>query len=142
MNWPVPRTIKQLRGFLGLTGYYRRFVKNYGKMAQPLTALCKASGSLKWTELENTAFKELKRAMTVAPVLALLDYCQEFVVETNASSNGIGAILMQQGHPIAYISKTLSLKHQQLSAYDKEMFAIMFAIRKWHLLLINRHFTI
>ena len=81
-------------------------------MAQPLTALCKASGSLKWTELENTAFKELKRAMTVAPVLALPDYSQEFVVETDASGNGIGAVLMQQGHPIAYISKALSLKHQ------------------------------
>ena len=94
VNWPVSRIVKQLRGFLGLTGYYKRFVKNYGKLAQPLIALCKAFGSIKWTELENTTFNELKRAMTVAHVLALPDYSQEFVVETNASSNGIGAVLM------------------------------------------------
>ena len=73
-NWPVPKTVKQLRGFLGLTGYYRRFIKGYGKLAQPLTTLCKGSGSIKWTEVEDTTFNELKRAMTAAPVLALPDF--------------------------------------------------------------------
>ena len=129
VNWPILRTVKQLRGFLGLTGYYRRFVRDYGKIAQPFTILCKASGSLKWDGKADAAFKELKQAMIEAPVLSLPDFSQEFVIETDASRNGIGAVLMQQGHPIAFISKALSEKHQQLSAYDKELFAILFAVK-------------
>ena len=142
LNWPIPRTVKQLRGFLGLTGYYRRFVKDYGKLAQPLTRLCKTSGGLEWSEEADKAFNQLKWAMTKAPVLVIPDYNQEFVVETNASGNGIGAVLMQQGHPIAFISKALSPKHQSLSVYDKEMFAVLFAVKKWHHFLIRRHFII
>ena len=90
---------------MGLTGYYRRFIKNYGKIAQPLNMLCKSSGSLKWTLKAEEAFVQLKKAMTEAPLLALPDFSQDFVIETDASGNGIGAVLMQQGHPIAYISK-------------------------------------
>ena len=125
-----------------MTGYYRRFIKNYGKIAQPLNMLCKSSGSLKWTPEAEEAFVQLKKAMTEAPLLALPDFSQDFVIETDASGNGIGAVLMQQGHPIAYISKALSIKHQALSAYDKEMFAILFAVRKWHYFLVGRHFII
>ena len=90
----MPNTIKQLRGFLGLTGYYRRFVKDYRKMAQSLTALCKSTGSLKWTEKADKSFNQLKIAMTNTPVLALPDFNQEFVIETDVSGNEIGAILM------------------------------------------------
>ena len=142
INWPVPKTVKQLRGFLGLTGYYRRFVKDYGKIAQPLTALCKTNAALKWSDEADKAFQKLKRVMTATPVLALPDFTMEFVIETDASGSGIGAVLMQQGHPLAFISKALSVKHQALSAYDKEMFAILFAVKKWHYYLVGRHFTI
>ena len=128
-EWPVPKTVKQLRGFLGLTGYYRRFIKGYGQIAQPLAALFKSSGNLKWTTEADAAFKSLKVAMTEAPVLAMPDFSQEFIIETDASGNGIGAVLMQHGRPIAFISKALAVKHQSLSAYDKEMFAILFAVR-------------
>ena len=127
---------------MGLTGYYRRFIQNYGRLAQPLTALCKVSGSIKWSEKAELAFLALKEAMTAAPVLALPDFSQTFVIETDASSKGIGAVLMQQGHPIAFINKTLSEKHQKLSTYDKEMFAILFIVKKWHHFLIGRHFII
>ena len=79
--------------------------------------------------------------MTAAPVLTLPDFSKDFV-ETNASGSGIGVVLMQHGHPIAFISKALSDKHQALSAYDKEMFAILFDVKKWHYYLVSRHFTI
>ena len=80
--------------------------------------------------------------MIEAPVLAVPDFAQDFIVETDASGMGIGAVLMQKGHPIAFISKALSSKHQSLSVYDKEMFAILFAVKKWQHFLMGRHFTI
>ena len=88
------------------------------------------------------AFKELKKAMTEAPVLALPDFAQDFVAETDASGNGIRAVLMQRSHHVAFISKALSGKHQAMSAYDKEMFAILFAVKKWQHFLRGRHFII
>ncbi|RVW97716.1 Transposon Ty3-G Gag-Pol polyprotein [Vitis vinifera] len=140
-DWPTPITLKQLRGFLGLTGYYRRFVKDYGKIAKPLTDLLKKD-AFHWTEGSNQAFMALKQAMITAPVLALPNFSKEFIIKTDASGQGIGAVLMQEGHPIAYISKALSDRFQTLSTYEKEMLAILMAIKKWESYLVDRHFVI
>ena len=127
---------------MGLIGYYNRFVQTYGKITQPLTTLCMSTGALRWTAEADKAFVELKRVMTTAPVLALPNFSQEFIIETDASGNSIGAVLMQQCHPVVFISKALSSKHQALSSYDKEMLAILFVIKKWHFYLVRRYFTI
>ena len=140
-NWPSPQTIKQLRGFLGLTGYYRRFIKNYAIISQPLTALLKKN-AYKWSNVAEEAFNQLKQAMIKAPVLGLPDFEQEFVIETDASGTGIGAVLCQNGHPLAYLSKTLSLKHQSLSTYEMEFLAVVTALEKWKGYLLDRHFKI
>jgi len=116
-EWPVPRNIKELRGFLGLTGYFRRFVKNYGQITKPLNSLLKKNSFL-WTEDAQKAFIALKKAMVLALILALLDFTKEFVVEIDASGGGIGPMLMQESHPIAYLSKVLSPRHQALSIYE------------------------
>lgn len=109
-SWPNPINIKSLRGFLGITGYYRRFVKNYGVMSRPLTDLLK-NGAFKWDNQAQQAFETLKRAMCQTSVLGIPDFSKEFIVETDACMSGAGAVLMQEGKPLAYFSKAFSQKN-------------------------------
>ena len=129
MNWHIPINIKQLRGFLGLTRYYRKFVKGYGELCRPLTQLLK-KGSFNWTSSSTMAFKQLKRAISKPPILALPNFDKTFVVETDASGVGMGAVLMQEGHSLAFISKALGRRQLILSAYKHELLAIVYAVTK------------
>ena len=97
-DWPAPRSA--VHGFLGLAGYYRKFVHNYGTVAAPLTALLKKDG-FSWDDAAATAFSALKAAVTSGPILAMPDFAKLFVVECNASRFGFGAVLVQEGHPVA-----------------------------------------
>lgn len=142
VNWPEPQNVKQLRSFLGMAGYYRRFIKGYSVIAQPLTELLKKGNGFLWKTETKEAFHKLKEALCSAPVLALPDLSLPFVVEADACQTGIGAVLMQCLHPVAYISRTLSLKNQALSVYDKELLALVFAVEKWHSYLIIQPFII
>nr|GEV08124.1 putative mitochondrial protein [Tanacetum cinerariifolium] len=128
VDWPIPTTLKQLRGFLGLTGYYRRFVKNYVSISMPLTALLK--NVFGWNDEAQLEFESLKSAMVQVPILQLLNFNETFIIDTNASSVGIGAVLQQKGHPIYFLSKTLAPKHQTLSTYEKEFLAVIQALEK------------
>lgn len=140
-QWPTPKTVKAVRGFLGLTGYYRKFIRDYGKIAKPLTELTKRDGFI-WGPAAESAFNELKRALVTAPVLSLPDFSRTFEIECDASGRGLGAVLMQSRQPIAYFSKALSDKNLTKSAYEKEIMALVLAIHHWRPYLLGRHFTV
>jgi hypothetical protein len=141
LHWPVPTTVTELRAFLGLTGYYRKFVRQYGIMAKPLTNLLKHR-QFTWSPAAQLAFDNIKVAMTRTPVLALPNFNAPFTVETDACQNGIGAVLMQHGQPIDYLSKALGEKHRSLSIYEKEFLALIMAVEKWRHYLQRQEFII
>jgi hypothetical protein len=141
-DWPQPINVSELQGFLGLTGYYRKFVKNYAIIARPLTNLLKKRKEFIWDNAAREAFQALKRAMVTTPVLQLPDFNKVFVVETDACDSGIGAVLMQDGHPLAFLSKPLSPLHQQMSIYEKEFLALLMAVDRWRPYLQRDEFVI
>lgn len=132
IQWPIPQNFTELRGFLGLSGYYRKFVQSYsyGIIAKPLISLLKMK-QFSWNPDAQHAFETLKLALSSTPVLALPDFDASFEIDTDACDNGVGAVLSQRDHPIAYFSKALSINNQKLSTYEKEFLALLMTVDKW-----------
>ena len=149
IDFPRPKTLKELQSFLGLANYYRKFISNFSHIALPLTdATWNATQSnlrpIEWTQPMQAAFDELKKALTTAPCLALPDPDGEFEVITDASEDAkaVGAVLVQNGHPVAYESKKLNTYQLNYAVHDKEMCAIMHALERWRPFLLGRHFKV
>ena len=137
-SWPVLKTVKDVRAFLGLAGFYRRFVKGFAEIARPLTDLTKIADGAGWSwgAVEQKAFDTLKQALTSAPVLAHPDPSQPWIVQTDASGFAIGAVLSQEQkdgtvRPVAYWSHKLSSAPRNYSATERELMAIVEATRQW-----------
>jgi hypothetical protein len=105
LGWKSPKSVTQIHSFLGLAGYYRRFIPNFSKIAKPMTQLLEKEAKFKWSPQCEEAFLTLKKLLTTAPVLAQLDIEKPFDVYCDASGTGIGGVLMQDGHAIAYASR-------------------------------------
>jgi hypothetical protein len=117
-------------------------VAHFGIISKPLTTLLRKDTLFVWTELADQSFKALKIALAQAPILAILDFTKPFIIETDASGGGVGAVLQQGGHPIAYISRSLGQKNLGLSTYEKECMAILFAVEQWRPYLQHGEFII
>ncbi|KAM2104973.1 hypothetical protein ACFX1R_015519 [Malus domestica] len=140
-DWPLPTSVKALRGFLGLTGYYRKFIPHFGRISAPLTQLTK-NDSFTWSSAATDAFLKLKNVMMSPQVLALPNFSKPFIIENDASGTGIGAVLQQEGRPIAFLSQALGPKNRALSTYEREMLAVLHAVNKWQSYLLGNHFII
>src|SRR6202158_5841600 len=146
VKWPQPKNIHDIRSFLGLAGYYRRFVKDFSKLASPLTNPLHANVPFKWTEKQEAAFTELKQAVSTAPVLIVLDPNQPYVVVTDASGFAIGAALCQDHgngqQPCAYISRKMNNHEVNYPVHEQELLAIIHALREWRHYLHGNQFTV
>jgi hypothetical protein len=130
-DWPVPTDVKQLRSFLGLANYFRRFMQGYSKLTQPLTRLLRKGVVFAMSDECLQAFEGVKFALTTAPVLAMPDYSKRFEVVCDASLIGIGAVLLQEGRPIAFESRALNSAERNYSTGDQELLAVVHALHAW-----------
>ncbi len=143
-----PVTKKQVRAFLGLAGYYRCFIPNFSSLATPLTDLTKKGRpeTVKWGKAEEEAFQEVKTALTSEPVLRAPDFNRPFLLQTDASDTGLGAVLSQvqdgEEHPVVYISRKLSPAEQRYAAVEKEALAVKWAVLELKYYLLGRSFTL
>ncbi|GAU41290.1 hypothetical protein TSUD_374150 [Trifolium subterraneum] len=142
MKWGTPESVSEIRSFLGLAGYYRRFIEGFSKMALPLTLLTRKDQAFVWDEKCEKSFQELKKKLTTASVLILPDAKESFVVYCDASKLGLGGVLMQKGKVVAYASRQLKVHERNYPTHDLELAAIVFALKVWRHYLYGSRFEV
>ncbi|KAL0536708.1 hypothetical protein IC582_025668 [Cucumis melo] len=130
-GWTRPSTVSEVRSFLGLAGYYRRFVENFSRIATPLTQLTRKGAPFVWSKACEDSFQNLKQKLVTAPVLTVPDGSGSFVIYSDASKKGLGCVLMQQGRVVAYASRQLKSHEQNYPTHDLELAAVVFALKIW-----------
>jgi hypothetical protein len=126
--WPPPRSAHGLRSFLGLAGYYRKFIRDFGLIAAPLTRLLHHD-AFSWDKEVEDTFQVLKRAFTTGPVLQMPNFDKLFIVDYDASGVGFGAVLHQGAGPVAFFSRPFSARHLKLAAYERELIGLVQVVR-------------
>ncbi|KAL0536597.1 hypothetical protein IC582_025549 [Cucumis melo] len=130
-GWTRPSTVSEVRSFLGLAGYYRRFVENFSRIATPLTQLTRKGAPFVWSKACEDSFQTLKQKLVTAPVLTVPDGSGSYVIYSDASKKGLGCVLMQQGKVVAYASRQLKSHEQNYPTHDLELAAVVFALKIW-----------
>jgi hypothetical protein len=150
-DWKVPTTVTEVRSFLGLANYFRKFIQGFSNLTRPLHDLTKPSEvyhkdnpkpAFSWGSAQQEAFEGVKHALTNAPVLRMPDLEKDFSVIADASNKGLGAVLLQEGHPIAYMSKSMSPAETRYTTTEQELLAVVTALKEWRCYLLDKPFTV
>jgi hypothetical protein len=121
LSWITPQNILDIRSFLGLIGYYRRFIEGFSKISKPVIELLEKSKTFEWTPRRETSFQELKKRLTTTPVLTMPDMEKPFSIYCDVSGQGLGCVLMQDGHVVAYASRQLKKHEEKYPTHDLEL---------------------
>ena len=137
LNWKPPTDVSEIRSFLGLATYYRRFIEGFSKLAKPMTALLEKNVKFVWSDKCQASFEDFKKRLTTAPMLVLLDLSKSFSIYYDASRLGLGCVLMQEGRVVAYASRQLRKHELNYPTHDLELAAVVHALKIWRHYLIG-----
>ena len=142
MGWEMPKSVFEIRSFLGLAGYYRRFIEDISRIVAPMTRLTRKEVKFDWDDRCEEVFQELKRRLTSAPILIVLDRGQGYTVYCDASRAGLGCVLMEYGRVVTYGFRQLKNHEQNYPTYDMELATVVFALKIWHHYLYGEEFKV
>ncbi|PKU79202.1 RNA-directed DNA polymerase [Dendrobium catenatum] len=140
-EWPIPRSLFDIRSFHGLANFYRRFIKGFSIIMAPITDILKQS-QFTWSEEQQRSFEAIKAALSTAPVLVLPDFDKPFTVDTDASTVGVGAVLSQDNKPVEFFSEKLCPSRQKWTVYEQELYAVIRALKQWEHYLLHQDFIL
>jgi hypothetical protein len=138
LSWKTPQNISDIISFLGLVGYYRRFIEGFSKISKPMPKLLAKGKTFEWTPRREASFQELKKRLTTTPVLTMLDVEKPFSIYCDASGEGLGCILMQDGHVVAYASRQLRKHEEKYPTHDLELTVVVHALKVWRHYIIGK----
>jgi hypothetical protein len=141
-EWHVPKEITDVRSFMGITGYYIKFIEGFSRITNPITSLQKKGKKFVWDQKCQESFNKLKELLTTAPILKIADPNKDFFVCTYACNDGLRGVLSQEGHAIAFESRKLKIHEKNYATYDIELEAVIHALKMWHHHLIGRKFIL
>jgi hypothetical protein len=129
LSWNTPQNISDIQSFLGLAGYYRQFIEGFSKIVKPMTELLKKGKMFEWTPRHEDSFQELKKRLTTTPVLTMPDMEKPFSIYCDASGQGLGCVLMQDGHVVAYASRQLRKHKEKYPTHDLKLAVVVHALK-------------
>jgi hypothetical protein len=131
LDWKAPKDVRGIKSFVGMVGYYRRFIEGFSKIARPIIAILAKKVEFKWTPVCQESFEKLKQKLTIALVLVLPNVHKPFSVYYDASYNGLGCVLMQEGKVVAYLSRQLKVHENNYPTHVLELAAVVHALKTW-----------
>jgi hypothetical protein len=138
LSWNTPHNVSDIRSFLGLAGYYRRFIEGFSKIVKPMTELLEKGKTFEWTPRREASFQELKKRLTTAPVLTMPDMKRPFSIYCDASGQSLGCMSMQDDHVVAYVSRQLRKHEEKYLTHDLKLAAVVHALKVWRHYIIEK----
>jgi hypothetical protein len=138
LSWNTPQNVTDIRSFLGLEGYYRRFIEGFSKISKPMMELLAKGKTFEWMPRREASFEELKKRLTTTSVLTMLDMERSFSIYCDASRQDLGCVLMQDGHVVVYASRQLRKHEEKYPTHDLELTAVVHSLKIWRHYIISK----